>query len=53
MDHVTLWMPTLIAHISIDLYKLLQDRTPAPNALCRKSSRVMEMAVDVALVFVI
>jgi hypothetical protein len=46
-------MPALITHVSIDLYKLFENRATAPDALCRKAGRVMEMTVDVSLMFVV
>lgn len=46
-------MPTFVPHITVDLDELLQDRAVTSNAFGGKSSRVVVMAVDVALVLVI
>ena len=53
MDHVAFRMPTFILHISIDLHKLLQDSTIAPNTFGGKPSRVMEVAVHMVLVLIV
>ena len=46
-------MPTFIAHIAIDLYKLFKDCTTAADTLCREPSRVMEVTVDVPFMFIV
>lgn len=53
VDHVTLWMPTLVFHIAIDLDELLQDSTVAPGTFCRKPGRIMVVAVDICFVLVV
>ena len=53
MDHVALWVPALIAHVAVDLDKLLEDGARAAYALCREASRVVKVAVDVLVVLVV
>lgn len=53
VDHVALWMPTFISHVSINLHKLLQDRAVTACTLGRKTSGVVEMTVHIAVVLVI
>lgn len=53
VDHITFWVPALISHVSVDLDELLQDRSAAPGALCRESCRVVVMAIDIPVVFVV
>ena len=53
VDHVALWVPAFIAHVPVDLHELLQNGTVTTSAFCRESGRVVEMAVDVAFVFVV
>lgn len=53
VDHVALWMPALVPHITIDLDKLLQDRTTATRAFGGKTRRVMKMAIHITIVFVV
>ena len=43
----------LIHIVAVDFDKLLQDRRPAASAGDRETGRVVEMAVDVAFVFVV
>lgn len=37
VDHVALWMPALVPHVSIDLDKLFQYRTAATRAFRGKA----------------
>ena len=37
-------MPALIELVPVDLDKLLEDRDPAPDALCREPRAVVEVA---------
>lgn len=53
VDHVTLRMPTLIPHVTVNLHELLQDGGIAPDALRREPRAVVIMAVDVARVLVV
>lgn len=53
VNHVALRMPTLIPHIAINLDELLQDGTIAAGTLRRKSCRIMEVTVDVTVMFVV
>lgn len=53
VDHITLWMPTLVSHIAVDLDELLQDGTVAPRAFRRKPGRIMIVAVDIRFVLVV
>jgi hypothetical protein len=53
VDHVTFWMPALVAHVPIDLHELLQNCGVATRTFCRKARRIMIMAVHVAVVFII
>ena len=46
-------MPALVAHIAVDLDELLEDRGIAARTLCREAGGVVEMAVDVSVVFVV
>jgi hypothetical protein len=46
-------MPTFILHIPIDLHKLFQYRTIATSTFRGKSRGIVEMAVDVAFVFIV
>ena len=46
-------MPALIPHVSVDLDELFQDRSAAPGTLGRKPRRVVVMAIDIPVVFVI
>jgi hypothetical protein len=53
MNHVTLWMPTLISVIPFDLDKLLQNGIVAPWALCCEPGRVVEMTVYIAVMLIV
>jgi len=53
VDHVTLRMPAFIFHIPINLHKLFEDGAMASRAFCREAGRVMKVAVDIAVVFII
>lgn len=46
-------MPTLIAHVSVNLHKLLENRGTTTSTFCRKTGRIMEMTIYVAIVLVI
>ena len=46
-------MPTLVPHVSVDLNELFQDRSAASGTLGGKPRRVVVMAVDIPIVFVI
>ena len=46
-------MPVLIDSIAEDLHELLEDCCLAPIALLRKICAVMEVAVDIAVMFVV
>lgn len=46
-------MPALVSHVAIDLNKLFQDRTTATRTFCGKTRRVMKMAIDIAIMFVV
>ena len=53
VDHVTFGVPTLVAHVSVYLYELLQDCTVAASTLCCEAGGVVKMTVDIAIVLVI
>jgi len=53
VDHVTFWMPTFVSHVAIYFYKLFEDGAGAASALCSESGGIVEMAVYVAVVFVV
>ena len=53
VDHIALWMPTLVPSVPIDLHKLLQDRAIAAGTLCGESCRVMIVTIHVAFVFIV
>ena len=46
-------MSTLVAHIPVDLDELLENRTIATCALGSEARRVVEVAVDLALVLIV
>ena len=46
-------MPTLVAHIPVDLDELLENRAIATCALGSEARRVVVMTVDVAFVLVV
>ena len=53
VDHVAFWMPTLVSHVAIYLDKLFEDGAGAAGAFCSEAGGVVEMAVYVAVVFVV
>jgi hypothetical protein len=53
VDHVTLWMPTLISLIPINLHELFQNGGLAANALGGKTRRVVVMTICVFIVLII
>lgn len=53
MDHVTLRVPMLVLAIAENLNKLLENCGVTSMATLRKLSRVVEMAVDFAFMFVV
>ena len=53
VDHITFWVPALVAHIAVDLDELLEDRGVAADAFRRETRAVVEVAVDVARVLVV
>jgi hypothetical protein len=53
VDHVTLRVPALITHVSIDLHELLENGSIATCALGGKARRVMVMTVYVVVVLII
>lgn len=53
VDHVAFWVPTFISHVPVDLHKLLENRTVAAGAFGCESCRVVEVAINVAVVFVV
>lgn len=46
-------MPTFVFHIPVDLHELFQDSGAASCTFRCKARRVMEMAVNIALMLVI
>ena len=46
-------MPALVPHVSVDLDKLFQDSSAAPGTLGREPRRVVVMAIDIPVVFVV
>ena len=46
-------MPAFIPHVSVDLDELFQDSGAAPGTLGRKPRRVVVMAIDIPVVFVV
>ena len=46
-------MPAFVTHVTVDLDKLLEDGAAATCAFGCKACRVVIMAVDIAVVFVI
>ena len=46
-------MPTFVSHVTIYFYKLFEDGAGATGAFCSEAGRVVEMAVYVAVVFVV
>ncbi len=46
-------MPALIPHITVDLHKLLQYRTITSGTFRRESCRVVEVTINIAVVFVV
>lgn len=53
MDHITFWMPTFVSHIPVKLDKLFENGASTSDAFGGKPSGIMEVAVDVLVVFVI
>ena len=53
VDHVTLGVPALVPHVSVNLDELLQDCSAAPGALGREPRRIVIMAVDISIVFIV
>jgi hypothetical protein len=53
VNHVAFGVPAFVAHVPIDLHKLLQNCGIAARTFCRKARRIMIMAVYVAVVFII
>jgi hypothetical protein len=53
VNHVTLRVPTLVTHVSIDLHKLLENGSIATCALGGKARRVMVMTIYVVVVLVV
>ncbi len=53
VDHVALWVPTLVPHIAIDLYKLLENGAIASSTLRSETRGIMIMTIDISLVFVV
>ena len=53
VDHVTFWMPTFVSHVAIYFHKLFEDGAGAAGAFCSEAGRVVEMAVYVAVVFIV
>lgn len=53
VDHVTLWVPVFILAVAVDLDKLLEDRGPASCTLDSVVDRVMIVAVDLPIVFIV
>ena len=46
-------MPALVLTVAVDLYVLLQNSSRTAGALCGESGRVVEMAVNVVVFFII
>ena len=46
-------MPTFIAHVAVNLHELFQNRTVAPGTLRRKPRRVVEVTVDISIMFIV
>jgi hypothetical protein len=46
-------MPVLILAVPVDLYKLLEDGGPAASALCGVAERVVVVAIDHPIMFVV
>lgn len=46
-------MPTFISHVTIDFDKLLQYSTVAASALCSEPCRIVEVAENVAFMFIV
>lgn len=46
-------MPALVTRVTIYLHELFENGATAPGAFRRKSSRIMEVAVNVAIVLVV
>ena len=53
VDHVTFWMPAFVPAIAVDLHELLQYGTVTSNTFGRKAGGIMEMTIDVSVVFIV
>lgn len=53
VNHVAFWVPVFVDAVAVDLDKLLEDGGLAAGTLDGELSRIVVVAVDVALVFVI
>ena len=53
VNHVAFWVPTFVAHVPINLHKLLQNGSIATCTLGGKACRVMIMAIYVIVVLII
>ena len=53
VNHVAFWVPAFVAHVPIDLHKLLQNCGIAARTFCRKARRIMVMAVYVVVALII
>jgi hypothetical protein len=51
--HIALWMPTFVAHVPVDLHELFQYGAIATHTFRSKSCRIVKVAIDVVLVFII
>ena len=53
MDHITFRMPMFVNTVSVNFYKLFQNSSLTTRTFDCKSSRVMVMAINLAVMFVI
>ena len=53
VDHVAFWVPMLVLPVAEDFDELLQDRCLAAVAALSELGRVVVVAVDAALVFIV
>jgi hypothetical protein len=51
--HITFRVPTFVAHVTIDLHELLENRTVAAGALGCEAGRIMKMTVYVPIMLII
>lgn len=53
MNHVTLWVPVFVLAIAVNLDELLQDRGPTSCAFDGVVERIVIVAIDLAVMFIV